>query len=194
MDKEDLELIKSEFDQDRKRWTDIRIQRIFSYSDLKIKIAERKFQFTLFLSSISITFIVLILPLTLNSDHSFPLVSILGFLSTSIFGFLRIFLSIIVDSKEIPKDEKIEMSYWKKCQGLAMKIYNQALDGNVSKTDLDKYFALGEKAESLFENRKKEKEPIHRSLTYIYYTFLFSFIVAFISFSYDFIQLLSEVY
>lgn len=60
MDQQNLNLIKEEFDQNRKQWTNITLQRIFSYEDLKIRLAEREFQFTLFLTTIAIAFLSII--------------------------------------------------------------------------------------------------------------------------------------
>ena len=57
MSQKKLNLVKTEFDQNRKIWTDLMLQRISIYRDLRIRIAEREFQFVLLLTTISIAFL-----------------------------------------------------------------------------------------------------------------------------------------
>jgi len=186
MNQVDLNLMKEEFNQDRNRWTDIILQRIFFYGDLKIKLAEREFQFILFLTTVSIAFISVVLPLLLNSDHKISKISIFAFMLASFFGFLRVFLSIIVDKKEIPKDEEFEIGYFKKCQKLAGQIYGKITSGDITKKDIEKdvemYASLGRGINIMGAQRKKEKDNFSRKfLSSIHCLFLLSFAIGFFS-------------
>lgn len=168
MDQQNLNLIKEEFDQNRKQWTNITLQRIFSYEDLKIRLAEREFQFTLFLTTIAIAFLSIILPLLLDSEYKISKITIIAFLCSSLFGFIRVFLSIIIDEKEIPKDEKSEIDYFTKCQKLAVKIYNEALMENIPKQErnililgkVTTMYLLKEKKKKIIGSRKFYQESI----------------------------------
>jgi len=190
MNEENLNLIKEEFDKDRKLWTDIVLQRTFYYGDLKIKIAEREFQFTLFLTTISVAFLALILPLILDSGYKISNIAILGFLISSAVGFARIILSIIFDKKQIPKDEEFELAYFKKGQELAAEIYSDTLNRTVDNEKIKEYSNLGKNAKDLAFRREKEKCLSNKILSIIYYIFLFSFMVGFISLFYGIIHCL----
>jgi len=190
MNEENLNLVKEEFDKDRKLWTDIVLQRIFYYGDLKIKIAEREFQFALFLTTISVAFLALILPLILNFGYKISNIVIFGFLISSALGFIRIILSIIFDKKEVPKDEKFELDYFQKCQKLAVEIYDSALNQIVNDEKIKEYFGLGKNARNLAFQREKEKRLPNKILSIIYYLFLLSFIIGFISLFYEIIHYL----
>jgi len=181
MNEENLDLVKTEFDQDRKLWTDIRLQRIFAYSDLKIRLAEREFQFVLFLTTILITFLTLIMPLILDSGYGIPNFVIFSFLISSVLGLVRIILSIIIDKKEIPKDEKFELDYFQKCQKLAVEIYDNSLNNIINKNKITEYFNLGKNANDLASARENEKRLFNKILFIIYCLFLFSFVIGFIS-------------
>ncbi len=185
MNQEDVNLIKKEFNQDRNRWTDIILQRTFFWSDLRIKLAEREFQFILFLTTISIAFISIVLPLLLNSEYGISKITIFGFLIASLLGFIKLLSSLYIDRKEIPKVEKIEMDYFKKCQKLAVQIYGKIAIENViseeTKREIEEYSNLREEPDKMAAARKKEKNFIVKLLSIVLFLFLFSFSAAFIS-------------
>jgi len=192
MDQQDLDsdLIKEEFNQHRKQWTDIIVQRIFFYAGLKIKLAEREFQLALSLTTISVAFLAIILPLLLGSGIKISSLAIFGFLIASVSGLIRIFLSIIVDKKAIPKDEKFELDYFKKCQRLAVEIYDDALNRTVNNGKVEEYFNLEKNSRDSVLQREKEKHLLNKILSIIYYSFLLSFIIGFISLFYEIIHYL----
>jgi len=192
MDQQDLDsdLIKEEFNQHRKQWTDIIVQRTFFYAGLKIKLAEREFQLALSLTTISVAFLAIILPLLLGSGIKISSLAIFGFLIASVSGLIRIFLSIIVDKKAIPKDEKFELDYFKKCQRLAVEIYDDALNRTVNNGKAEEYFNLEKNSRDSVLQREKEKHLLNKILSIIYYSFLLSFIIGFISLFYEIIHYL----
>jgi len=192
MDQQDLDsdLIKEEFNQHRKQWTDIIVQRIFFYAGLKIKLAEREFQLALSLTTISVAFLAIILPLLLGSGIKISSLAIFGFLIASVSGLIRIFLSIIVDKKAIPKDKKFELDYFKRCQRLAVEIYDDALNRTVNNGKAEEYFNLEKNSRDSVLQREKEKHLLNKILSIIYYSFLLSFIIGFISLFYEIIHYL----
>jgi len=167
MDSKDLELAEREFNRDRGLWADLRVRRLFWYTDLEVRLAEREFQLTLSLASISVAFLAIVFPLTPDYDAPLFKVAVPLLFLASLMGIINILWSVWFDKRAILSDLEFEDSLYAKAQKKAVENLNKALLGSLSEEDIKKYFNLKDELVAETEKRKKEKEKkIERKLLY----------------------------
>lgn len=184
----DQEVIKREFDEKRKFLKEVLVKRIFDHGDLKIRLLEREFQLALFLTTISVTFLTIILPITLNSEFRISFFTILCFLLASFSGLARVISSTLFDAKELPKDEKIELDYWRDILNSAEQIYKEAEKGINDSEKLNNFNNLGQKVNDLVSKRTKEKVFFNKISLILHRLFLLFFTIGFLFFSYEILK------
>lgn len=175
----DTNLIKDEFNRDRNLWTEIILNRINFYYDLELRRKEREFQTVLFLTTTAIAFLAIVFTSSYNVSKS----TIIIFLLAALFGFVRIFASLIVDKKQIPLALNWETDLYSIPQKLAVEIYGDALNGQVDEEKIKKYLSIRDETSKRIADRNAEKQKslTNKFLTVISFAFLLLFALGFLS-------------
>lgn len=189
MDKEDLELLIKEFSYSAEKWTELGIESIYRSSDLQVHNAEREFNLFLNITTLSVAFLTIVVPLIRDSLSVILFLAIFFFLFTSILGIIILKLTIKRDKRLIEENKNWEYKASKKYLQLAVDIRSKLYSykklqeeklWNEIKSNVDDYFMSRSKLDDEAGGLKlaREKECSFVALKYLKILFWSGFILS----------------
>jgi hypothetical protein len=193
MTPEDRQFALEEFGKTRERWTDLQLQTIFRNNDLLIKTGDREFDLILALTSISVAFLTVVVPLTapqntLTSILLFKL-SIVYFFACALTGIVHLLWVIYRDRTLLKEKADWEMGQLKSFQNKTNAIYEKLLSNqDIPNEEMEGVVSQNETLKSEAKARQDiiDKKPstmilnlLHRlffGLFFAGFIFLFSFL------------------
>jgi len=187
MNEKELELLIDEAAKTKETWTQLALQSIIRFHDNKNNNSERLFNLILALSSISVAFLAIVVPLIKGGSWALGMSTILPFLSTAIFGVVSLIIVLKIDDSSLDEigqmeDEVLE-DFQNKSNDIYLKLIKyQAKEVSAPPVDeINEYLGLKEKihhqkAEMI---KKQEGKPLTKVLNVTIKLFWISLVVSF---------------
>jgi hypothetical protein len=152
------------------------------FNKLELLLSEREFNFTLTITSITVAFLSLILPLINDKGVQVSRLTIISLILASLFGFISIAFSNYIDSKLVPKKKEKLLSEYLSFANNANNLYLESLSAN-----LDNSFQLkvNDFYSSINDIEKTKADLIRKHSKYsdlcslFNWIFIWSFIIGF---------------
>lgn len=189
MEKEDIDLALEEFTNSVEGWTKLSLDTLYHTSDLDTRNSEREFNLYLAMTSLSVAFLTIVVPLIKDFISITLIITIFFAFTTTIFGITSLRLTIKRDKRLIKEDGDWEHSilkvYLSKNISIRSKLYDykkrpeNKLWEEIT-LDVKNYFESKKELNIEAEKRQliKEKEPSAIQLHYLKISFWWSIYIS----------------